>query len=156
MLNDKIIKRLNQARSESQVIVLVTGVFDLLHQEHINFLEKAKHLGDLLIVGVESDTRVKRLKGSGRPIDSQKKRVAKLQGLDCVDLVFVLPEKFDKPADHLSLAQMIRPTYLAVSSHSPHLSAKQAIMNQVGAQVKVVHQQNPKISTSIIIKNQQS
>ena len=59
--------------------ILVTGVFDLLHQEHINFLTKAKAVGDILVVGLETDTRVKQLKGFNRPINSTKDRLQNLE-----------------------------------------------------------------------------
>src|SRR3990172_12032671 len=58
-------------RSLGKKIVLVTGVFDLLHDEHRNFLKVAKKAGDFLIVGLESDTRVRALKGVGRPVHDQ-------------------------------------------------------------------------------------
>jgi D-beta-D-heptose 7-phosphate kinase/D-beta-D-heptose 1-phosphate adenosyltransferase len=83
--------------------VLVTGVFDLLHEEHILFLKKAKALGDYLVVGIESDVRVKQMKGEGRPVNSQSIRVENLKSLNIIDEVFVLPQEFSKPSDHTTL-----------------------------------------------------
>lgn len=131
--------------------VLVTGVFDVLHKEHFNFLKKAKALGDYLIVGIESDVRVRQMKGKGRPIHSQAVRVANLKKISDIDEVFILPEQFSNPADHSALIQKIKPKYLAVSSHTQHLDKKEAILQQHGGKVVVVHTHNPLVSTTQIL-----
>lgn len=144
---------LNQARSLNQTVVLATGVFDLLHQEHRLFLAKAKQLGDVLLVGVESDARVKRLKGPDRPRHRQQTRVNNVMATGVVTSAFVLPTTFDTPLAHTQLVELIRPQFLAVSSHTPHLIEKRRILEQVGGKVVVIHQHNPDISTTKIIKN---
>lgn len=128
--------------------ILVTGVFDLLHQEHINFLTKAKAVGDILVVGLETDTRVKQLKGFNRPINSTKDRLQNLENLKIADKIFTLPKSFNTPQDHLALLQKIKPDILAVSSHTPNLTNKKQLMKKIGGAVKVVHQLNPHISSS--------
>lgn len=133
-------------------IVLVTGVFDLLHDEHLNFLKKAKLLGEKLIIGVESDKRVKEIKGLNRPVLSQETRKKNLEKLLLADRVFILPEQFSKPEDHLNLVKKVGATILAVSSHTAHLDKKQQIMEKVGGKVMVVHEHNPEISTSILLE----
>lgn len=133
-------------------IVLVTGVFDLLHDEHLNFLKKAKELGDKLIVGVESDKRVKEIKGITRPVLSEEIRKKNLEKLSLADEVFVLPEQFNKPEDHLNLVKKVGAKILAVSSHTAHLDKKQQIMEKVGGRVMVVHEHNPEISTTILLE----
>ncbi len=140
---------LKKAREEGQKIVFVTGVFDILHEEHVFFLQKAKDSGDVLVVGVESDVRVRKIKGEGRPIQKQKDRFAALLELECVDSAFVLPEKFSSPDDHKLLISLINPDILAVSSHTAHLDKKRAIVENFGGRVEVVHQHNPKVSTTI-------
>ena len=70
-------------------IVLVGGCFDILHIGHLRFLEKAKKLGDLLVVGINDDGFIKRTKGKNRPIIPAKQRREILLGLKCVDKVFV-------------------------------------------------------------------
>jgi len=131
--------------------VLATGVFDCLHQEHLNFLGKARAEGDFLVVGVESDARVRRLKGEGRPIQTQDRRGEALRKTGLVDQVILLPEKFDQPQDHRRFVRQVRPTVLAVSSHTPNLEAKRKIMAELGGEVKVVHQHNPKVSTTVFV-----
>jgi len=133
--------------------VLVTGVFDILHKEHILFLNKAKALGDYLIIGVESDIRVKQMKGEDRPINSQKVRKVNLEKLKIANDVFILPEEFNKPIHHKKLIQNIKPKILAVSSHTKHLDKKQVILSELGGKVVIVHNHNPKISTTKILKN---
>lgn len=133
-------------------IVLVTGVFDLLHDEHLNFLKKAKELGDKLVVGVESDKRVKEIKGITRPVLSEEIRKKNLEKLSLADEVFILPEQFNKPKDHLNLVKKVGAKILAVSSHTAHLDKKQQIMEKVGGRVIVVHEHNPEISTTILLE----
>lgn len=139
---------LTQARAEGKSITLVTGVFDLLHPEHKNFLQKAKALGGILVVGLESDSRVKQLKGPDRPVNQELLRAQQIMDLHLADAVFILPEQFGNADDHRALIQHIKPKYLAVSSHTPHLEAKRRLLNEVGGEVVIVHQQNPAVSTT--------
>ncbi len=134
--------------------VLVTGVFDLFHVEHRRFLLKAKQAGDVLIVGVESDARVKKIKGIGRPVQNEQTRLSQLQQFAAVDMAFVLPERFNTPRDHLALLKLVKPQVLAVSSHTPHLAEKRRLMKQVGGKVVVVHTHNLAVSTSLIVEGQ--
>jgi len=128
----------------------VTGVFDIFHQEHLHFLQNAKDLGDVLVVGVESDARVRQMKGKGRPIQDQQWRLRTIQELVFVDTVFILPETFSKPEDHDLLIKDIRPTFLAVSSHTAHQEEKQRILRKYGGEVRVVLEQNPVVSTTLL------
>ena len=73
-------------------MVLTNGCFDLLHVGHIRCLKEAKSLGDLLIVGVNSDDSVRRLKGEGRPLMSQEERAEILAALEAVDYVVIFEE----------------------------------------------------------------
>jgi len=76
-------------------LVMTNGCFDILHAGHIDYLEQAKALGDRLLIAVNSDESVKRLKGDSRPINSLQDRMAVLAGLECVDLV--IPFNEDTP-----------------------------------------------------------
>ena len=132
--------------------VLVTGIFDVLHQEHINFLKKAKALGDYLIIAIESDVRVTQIKGNNRPINSQTKRKESLEELSLANEIVILPEEFNKPVHHKKLIKKIKPNFLAVSSHTKHLDKKQAIMNESGGKVVIVHEHNPEVSTTKLLE----
>jgi D-beta-D-heptose 7-phosphate kinase/D-beta-D-heptose 1-phosphate adenosyltransferase len=73
--------------------VFTNGCFDILHAGHLTCLEGAKRLGDLLVVGLNSDLSVKGLKGDGRPVIGQENRASLLAGLACVDLVVIFDEE---------------------------------------------------------------
>ena len=135
-------------------MVFVSGVFDLLHEEHKVFLRKAKDAGDILVVGVESDLRVKQLKGENRPIWNQERRVAEIEQTKIANFVFVLPEQFSKPKDHELLIQQLHPEILAVSAHSPFQKEKQSIVEKFGGKLAVVHEHNPEVSTTRILSQQ--
>ena len=92
------------ARSAGRVVVLANGCFDLLHVGHVRYLEDARALGDLLIVGVNSDAAVRRLKGPGRPLMPAGERAELLAALRVVDHVVVFDED---TADRL--VTLIRP-----------------------------------------------
>lgn len=143
---------LHKAKKERQTMVLVTGVFDVLHREHVRFLQKAKKAGDILLIGVETDRRVRILKGSDRPINNERSRMQVLDQLGIADSIFLLPVNFDDLEDHKAFIRLIKPDVLAVSSHSPHLEVKRKIVKDFGCQLSIVHQHNPEISSSKIIK----
>ena len=80
-------------RQNSKKIIFSNGCFDLLHKGHIDLLAKARSLGDVLIVGLNSDVSVKALKGDKRPIQNQKVRFNNLLKLNSVDLVIIFEEE---------------------------------------------------------------
>ncbi|MCM8798826.1 MAG: D-glycero-beta-D-manno-heptose 1-phosphate adenylyltransferase [Candidatus Omnitrophica bacterium] len=80
-------------KRENKKIVFTNGCFDLLHYGHLYYLEEAKRLGDVLIVGVNSDASVKAIKGDLRPINPCRERMALLAGLQCVDYCLSFKEK---------------------------------------------------------------
>ena len=136
---------------QGKVIVLASGVFDLLHQEHKQFLAKAKTVGDILLVGLETDTRVSRMKGPGRPINSLSTRLDNLAQLNVADYVFGLPANFGHSKIRQDFVLKLQPHILAVSDQAPHFGEKQRIMKLVGGQVLIVHPYNSAISTTKII-----
>lgn len=146
---NKIVKK---CHADKKTLVLVTGVFDILHKEHEKFLKKASDLGDLLIVGIESDLRVKTIKGESRPINNQDARVDNLNKLKIEMNVFILPNEFNKPQCHKDLIMAIRPNFLAVSSHTAHLDKKREIMALVDGEVVVILNHNQKVSSTKIIE----
>ncbi len=147
--------RIENLHKNGMKIVLVTGVFDLLHAEHIAFLQKARALGDALLVGLESDVRVKQIKGEGRPVHGQLVRQKQIEELGLAELVFILPDTFSTPDQHRQLIREVRPAFLAVSSHTAHLDKKSAILKEFGGEVKVVHQHNPEVSTTKLLAERQ-
>jgi D-beta-D-heptose 7-phosphate kinase/D-beta-D-heptose 1-phosphate adenosyltransferase len=79
-------------KKKGKRIVFTNGCFDLLHLGHIRYLEKAKSLGDILVVGVNSDRSVQSLKGPERPILPEEERAEILSGLECVDYITLFDE----------------------------------------------------------------
>jgi rfaE bifunctional protein nucleotidyltransferase chain/domain len=90
-------------RREGKLVVFTNGCFDLLHPGHINYLAAARALGDALIVGINSDSSVQRIKGKGRPILDEHERAEVLSGLESVDYVTVFGE--DNPRELIRLLQ---------------------------------------------------
>ena len=84
--------RCKKLRSAGKKIVATNGCFDLLHVGHVRYLQAARALGDLLVVGLNGDGSVHELKGAGRPITTQSDRAEILAALESVDLVTVFPE----------------------------------------------------------------
>lgn len=84
-----LVKRLHR---QKQQIVFTNGVFDILHRGHVDYLAKARSFGDVLIVGMNSDASVRRIKGPGRPIQSQRDRAIILSALRAVDFVVIFGE----------------------------------------------------------------
>jgi rfaE bifunctional protein nucleotidyltransferase chain/domain len=145
---NQVTDQISKWQKKNQKVVLVTGVFDLLHIEHIRFLTQAKAAGDKLIVGVESDTRAKSIKGHDRPINNQAIRLEQIAAIKVVDLAFVLPEKFSTQTDWESFMASITPNIYAVSSNTAHLENKRTICQKYGATLKIVHPFNPEYSSS--------
>ncbi len=87
-----VIALCDKLRSAGKKIVFTNGCFDILHAGHVDYMEKARSLGSVLFVGVNSDSSVRRLKGSKRPIVEQKYRIRALSGLSSVDHVCVFEE----------------------------------------------------------------
>ena len=104
---------LSQAASQfleenrNKKIVFTNGCFDTLHGGHVAYLNEAKSLGDILVVGLNSDASVKRLKGESRPINNEKERKFVLENLKAVDLVEIFED--DTPLD---LIKLIKPDLL--------------------------------------------
>ncbi len=88
----ELVGRVGAARTKGQRIVLANGCFDVLHVGHVRYLKAAKALGDLLIVGINSDEQARRLKGEGRPILSQDQRAEIISSIEAVDLVTIFSE----------------------------------------------------------------
>ena len=114
----ELIPIVQKLKKQNQKIVTTNGVFDILHLGHIKYLEDAKKLGDVLIVGVNTDASVKLNKGNKRPINDEKSRLGVLAGLESVGYVFLFNEK--DPKKWLS---EIKPDF--------HVKAGDYLLNQI-------------------------
>lgn len=103
-----LLARVAAARAAGERVVMTNGCFDILHPGHVAYLDEARRLGDRLVVAVNDDDSVRRLKGDGRPVNALEHRMAVLAGLAAVD--WVVPFSADTPAD---LVAAVRPDILA-------------------------------------------
>ena len=89
---DALVARISTEKAGGSRIVLANGCFDILHAGHVRYLEGARALGDLLVVGINSDEQVARLKGAGRPVLPERERAELVASLQAVDLVTIFAE----------------------------------------------------------------
>lgn len=144
----QILQQLCKARTHHKVVVLASGVFDLFHHEHENYLRAAKKAGDILVVAVESNTRARELKGENRPVHDEARRLASVLDIPEVDYAFILPENFNSKKAYEELLAQLKPDLYAASSHSDHQENKRALMEKYGGKLVVVHKHNPHVSTT--------
>ena len=115
-------------------VVLTNGCFDILHVGHLRYLREARALGDVLVVGVNSDDSVRQLKGPGRPVNRAADRVELLAGLSCVDCAVVFA---DLTPARLILA--VRPdVYVKGGDYSPEMLEETAVVRAFGGEVRIV------------------
>ncbi|MEI0602889.1 D-glycero-beta-D-manno-heptose 1-phosphate adenylyltransferase [Brachyspira alvinipulli] len=98
---------LEDCRKNNKRIVFTNGCFDILHRGHVEYLQKARELGDLLVLGLNSDSSVKRLKGESRPINNENDRAVVLAALECITYISIFDE--DTP---LELIKIVKPDIL--------------------------------------------
>lgn len=128
-------------------VVFTNGCFDLLHLGHLRYLEEARSLGDLLLVGVNSDSSVREIKGSLRPIQGEDERSELLAGLHCVDYVII----FDAPSP-LLLIELIQPDVLVKGADWPidQIVGADVVQRNGGHVVNI--RLTPELSTTSIVK----
>jgi len=134
-------------RSRGRRIVFTNGCFDVLHRGHVGYLAEAARLGDLLIVAVNSDASVRRLKGPGRPVNPVEDRVAVLAALDCVDHVVV----FDEDSPRKLIAQVRPDLYVKGGDYPEELIPEAPLVRRLGGEVRALAYL-PDRSTSRIIE----
>ncbi|MGN9774647.1 D-glycero-beta-D-manno-heptose 1-phosphate adenylyltransferase [Micromonospora sp. H33] len=136
----------DEHRRAGRSVVFTNGCFDVLHPGHVRYLEQARALGDLLVVAVNSDDSVRRLKGADRPVNPVEDRVTLLAALACVDHVVVFEE--DSPA---RLIETVRPdVYVKGGDYPPEMVPEAPLVRRLGGQVRTLGYV-PDRSTSAII-----
>ena len=148
VLSLKDIKRISSNyKSKGLKIVFTNGCFDLLHKGHLDLLEKSSKYGDILIVGLNSDSSVKKLKGVSRPVEDEMIRFQKLMALNCVDHVIIFRQITPK-----KLISELKPDVLVKGGDydlNKIVGADDVVLN--GGIVKVIPL-TPGFSTTSIIK----
>lgn len=139
---------LRRERQLGRRIVFTNGCFDLLHVGHVKYLQKARNLGDLLILGLNSDESIRRLKGPKRPLISEEERAHLLAALKCVDYVVVFDE--DTP---LELIRVLRPDILVKGGdYAPEAVVGKELVEGYGGRVEIIPFVDGKSTTNIIEK----
>ncbi|ROL56276.1 D-glycero-beta-D-manno-heptose 1-phosphate adenylyltransferase [Bacteroidetes/Chlorobi group bacterium Naka2016] len=138
----------NEIRSKGNKIVFTNGCFDLIHIGHVRYLTEAKKLGDVLIVGLNSDDSVRRLKGSNRPITPQEERAEILDALKPVNIVVVFEE--DTP---IELIKKVRPNVLVKGGdYTLEQIVGADFVKSTGGEVIVIPYVKDKSTTNLIEK----
>jgi len=137
---------LGLARAAGQRIVMTNGAFDLLHVGHLYSLERARALGDLLVVGVNSDASIRAYKAPDRPILPERERATLVAGLGCVDYVVI----FDDPTAE-RLAGAIRPdVYVKGADYAVKDLPERAVVEANGGQVVLIDLEAGRSTTGLI------
>ncbi|OIH93680.1 D-glycero-beta-D-manno-heptose 1-phosphate adenylyltransferase [Curtobacterium sp. MCBA15_001] len=132
--HDDLAAAVEAARHQGRRIVFTNGCFDVVHRGHTSYLRQAKELGDLLVVALNDDDSVTRLKGPERPINTAEDRAGVLAALACVDLVTVFAT--DTP---IPLLERIRPdVYVKGGDYSPEMLSETAVVRAYGGEVVMV------------------
>jgi len=134
----------SELKLKGKKIVFTNGCFDILHAGHVNYLEKAKNFGDILILGLNSDRSVKSLKGKGRPINTQNDRAYILAALKAVDYVVIFDE--DTPYD---LIYSIKPDILVKGGD---YAGKKVVGQEIVEELKFIEFIDGKSSSKTIAK----
>jgi rfaE bifunctional protein nucleotidyltransferase chain/domain len=143
---NRLIARVAIARKHGARVVFANGCFDLLHVGHVRYLEAARALGDLLVVGVNADEQVRRLKGEGRPLVGERERAEVVASLRAVDLVTVFAEP---TVEQLLLA--IRPDVHAKGTdYTEDTVPERDVVRSYGGRVCIVGDPKDHSSTDMI------
>lgn len=142
-------ERAEQLRAEGQRIVFTNGVFDILHVGHLRYLKEAQALGTVLLVGVNSDASVRRLKGPERPVNPEADRAELLDGLACIDSVCIFSE--DTP---LELIRVVRPNIHAKGGDykTPDALPETPLVRSLGGDVVILNLVEGRSTTETIRK----
>src|ERR671939_99616 len=145
---NRVIARVAIARRHGARIVLANGCFDILHVGHVRYLEAARALGDLLVVGINSDEQVRRLKGEGRPYVPERERAEVIASLRAVDYVTVFHEP---TVTELLLA--LRPDIHAKGTdYTEESEPERDVVRSYGGRVQIVGDPKDHSSTEMLGK----
>lgn len=145
---DRLIEQVNAARKNGACVVMANGCFDILHVGHVRYLEAARALGDLLIVGVNSDVQARRLKGNGRPILPQDQRAEIVASLEAVDFVTI----FEEPTVEQLLLALKPDIHAKGTDYTEDSVPERDVVRSYGGRVAIVGDPKDHSSSEIIDK----
>lgn len=150
LTEEQLVRAVKEARAQGQKIIFTNGCFDILHAGHVTYLQLAKQLGDHLIVAVNADESIKRLKGENRPINTLDQRMTVLASLGMVDWVVSFAD--DTPE---RLLRLIKPDLLVKGSdYKPDQIVGADIVRSYGGEVRIMNHNYTLSSTSILKRSQ--
>jgi D-beta-D-heptose 7-phosphate kinase/D-beta-D-heptose 1-phosphate adenosyltransferase len=144
---EELILRVREAKRNGQRVVFTNGCFDLLHPGHVRCLEQARELGHMLVVAINSDASVRRLKGAGRPVVSQEERAEVLAALAAVDYVTV----FDEDTPQQIIARVLPDVLVKGGDWGPDQIVGRAEVEAAGGRVVSIPLE-PGYSTSALLE----
>ena len=149
LVNASILKSLLAGeRQRGRKIVFTNGCFDLLHVGHVKYLQSARQLGDLLVLGLNSDNSIRRLKGESRPLINQDERAHILAALDCIDYVVI----FDEDTPELLIEELKPDILVKGGDYTPDGVVGRDIVESYGGRVEIIQFVDGKSTTNIINK----
>jgi rfaE bifunctional protein nucleotidyltransferase chain/domain len=133
---EELSERSKQLHAARKKLVATNGCFDLLHVGHVRYLQAARALGDLLVVGLNSDRSVRELKGKGRPITAERDRAEILAALQCVDLVTIFPE----PRATQFIAASHPAIYVKGGDYTSETlnEEERTLLKEIGAEIRII------------------
>ena len=148
---DRLSSLVKKLKKDNKKIVFANGCFDVLHVGHIRYLEGAKSLGDILIVGINSDKSELQLKGTGRPVMPEEDRIEIVAALECVDYIVLFSELTVE-----NLLGIIKPAIHAKGTdYTTETVPERDIVISYGGQVAITGDRKNHSTTDIISKIQQ-
>lgn len=152
IIEDRLIEPITKSfRERGLKIVLTGGCFDVLHDAHIQFLFNAKKRDSALVLLLESDENIKKLKGKDRPVNNFDKRADNLEALGFIDLIVKLSPKVSD-SYYFNLTKLIEPDIIAVTKNDPQISNKKEQAELVGGKVEVVMDRDENHSSTKLIE----
>jgi rfaE bifunctional protein nucleotidyltransferase chain/domain len=142
-----LVARITEGKANGSIIVLANGCFDVLHAGHVRYLQGALALGDVLVVGINSDAQAARLKGDGRPILPAPDRAEIVASLEAVDLVTI----FDEPTVTELLLALRPDIHAKGTDYTEETVPERDVVRSYGGRVRIVGDQKDH-STSEILK----
>jgi rfaE bifunctional protein nucleotidyltransferase chain/domain len=131
---NSLVNRITTEKAKGSRIVLANGCFDILHAGHVRYLEGARALGDVLVVAINSDLQVVRLKGEGRPILPERERAELVASLDAVDWVTI----FDEPTVTELLLAMKPDVHAKGTDYTEETVPERDVVRSYGGRVAIV------------------
>ena len=148
LTRDALGEHIDGLRKQGKCIVSTNGCFDILHVGHVRILKQSKELGDALVVGINSDASVKKLKGEDRPINNQDDRAELLSSLECVDIVSIFDE--GTPVEFL---KVVKPNiHVKGADYKPQDLEETPVVESFGGEVKILPLVPQKSTTSLVEK----